>query len=282
MKSILSLLLFMAIGTLTLFGQARPISGTVASAEDGSPIPGVSVAVKGTSIGTITGIDGNYELNVPQDAETLVFSFVGLLSQEIEIGNNAVIDVVMERDLMELDEVVVTALGISREKKALGYSVTQLNSQDIEQKPESDIGRILSGKAAGVRVTSTSGVSGSGTNITIRGYSSIKGNNQPLFVVDGVRFSGSTNSGTDNEQGFLEGNQSTSSRFLDIDPNNIESLSVLKGLSATTIYGAEGRNGVIIITTKNGSSKCCRYWYDLDDKIKLGIRYFFGFFHRKF
>jgi TonB-linked SusC/RagA family outer membrane protein len=246
-------MLFIALGTLTLFGQAREITGTVQSAENGERLPGVSVAVKGTSVGTITNSDGYFLINVPQDGEVLVFSFIGLVSQELEIGSNTVLDVVMEQDLMELDEVVVTALGISREKKALGYSVSQLSSEDLEQKPESDIGRILSGKAAGVRVTSTSGVSGTCTNITIRGYSSIKGNNQPLFIVDGVRFSGSTNSGTDSEQGFLEGNQATSSRFLDIDPNNIESLSVLKGLSATTIYGADGRNGVIIITTKNGS-----------------------------
>ena len=244
----------MALGTVALWGQVREISGTVVNADDGEPVPGVSVAVKGTSIGTITGVDGRFQIEVPQDGRILVFSFVGMLTQEVEIGNSTVIDVVMEQDLLELDEVVVTALGISREKKALGYSVSQLNAEDIEQRPESDIGRVLSGKAAGVRVTATSGVSGTGTNITIRGYSSIKGNNQPLFIVDGVRFSGSTNSGTDNEQGFLEGNQATSSRFLDIDPNSVESISVLKGLSATTIYGAEGRNGVIIITTKNGSN----------------------------
>jgi TonB-linked SusC/RagA family outer membrane protein len=258
MKKVLCFLLFIALGTAALSGQARAITGKVVSADDGAPLPGVSVAVAGTSIGTITDAEGKYELSVPQSAEKLVFSFVGLLSQELVIGSSNVIDVVMQQELLKLDEVVVTALGISREKKALGYAVTQLNAEDLEQKPESDIARILSGKAAGVRVTATSGVSGTGTNITIRGYSSIKGNNQPLFIVDGVRFSGSTNAGTDNEQGFLEGNQATSSRFLDIDPNNVESLSVLKGLSATTIYGAEGRNGVIIITTKNGSQAISR------------------------
>jgi len=254
MKRFVCFLLFMALGTLTMFGQAREISGTVISDEDGEPLPGVSVSVKGTSVGTITDVDGKYVINVPQDGALLVFSFVGLLTREQEIGSSTEVNVVMEQDLLELDEVVVTALGISREKKALGYSVSQIDAADIEQNPENDIGRVLSGKAAGVRVTATSGVSGSGTNITIRGYSSIKGNNQPLFIVDGVRFSGSTNSGTDNEQGFLEGNQATSSRFLDIDPNSVENISVLKGLSATTIYGAEGRNGVIIITTKNGST----------------------------
>ena len=254
MKRFVCFLLFMALGTLTMFGQAREISGTVISDEDGEPLPGVSVSVKGTSVGTITDVDGKYVINVPQDGALLVFSFVGLLTREQEIGSSTEVNVVMEQDLLELDEVVVTALGISREKKALGYSVSQIDAADIEQNPENDIGRVLSGKAAGVRVTATSGVSGSGTNITIRGYSSIKGNNQPLFIVDGVRFSGSTNSGTDNEQGFLEGNQATSSRFLDIDPNSVENISILKGLSATTIYGAEGRNGVIIITTKNGST----------------------------
>jgi len=254
MKRFICFLLFMALGTLTMLGQAREVTGTVVSDENGEPLPGVSVSVRGTSVGTITDVDGEFIINVPQDREILVFSFVGLLTRELEIGSSTVVDVVMEQDLLELDEVVVTALGISREKKALGYSVSTISAEDIEQSLENDIGRVLSGKAAGVRVTATSGVSGSGTNITIRGYSSIKGNNQPLFIVDGVRFSGSTNSGTDNEQGFLEGNQATSSRFLDIDPNSVENISVLKGLSATTIYGAEGRNGVIIITTKNGSS----------------------------
>ena len=253
MKKIVSLLLFMALGTMAMTGQVREITGRVVSTADGEPLPGVSVAVKGTSVGTITDTDGRYKIGVPQDGRDLVFSFVGLMTREVEIGNSTVIDVTMEQDLLKLDEVVVTALGISREKKALGYSVSQINAEDLEQNPEPDIGRVLSGKAAGVRVTATSGVSGTGTNITIRGYSSIKGNNQPLFIVDGVRFSGSTNSGTDNEQGFLEGNQATSSRFLDIDPNSVESISVLKGLSATTIYGSEGRNGVIIITTKNGA-----------------------------
>ena len=119
MKRFVCFLLFMALGTLTMFGQAREISGTVISDEDGKPLPGVSVSVIGTSVGTITDVDGKYVINVPQDGEILVFSFVGLLRQEQPIGSNTVLDVVMEQDLLELDEVVVTALGISREKKAL-------------------------------------------------------------------------------------------------------------------------------------------------------------------
>jgi hypothetical protein len=134
MKRFVSLMLCMALGTLTLLGQARQVTGTVVSADNGDPLPGVTVSVKGTSLGTISGPDGSYSISVPQDGETLVFSFVGLLTQELELGNNTVLDVVMEQDLMELDEVVVTALGISREKKALGYSVSQINAEDIEQK----------------------------------------------------------------------------------------------------------------------------------------------------
>jgi TonB-linked SusC/RagA family outer membrane protein len=146
-----------------------------------------------------------------------------------------------------MSEVVVTALGIKREKKALGYGVSTVSKKDLELRPEGDIARVLSGKAAGVTITNSSGLSGSGTNITVRAISTITGSSTPLFVVDGVPFNGETNSNSS----FVYGNQ-TSSRFLDLDPNNIESVSILKGLSATTLYGENGRNGVILITTKNG------------------------------
>lgn len=253
-KLFLFLCLFL-VGANLLIAQQRTVQGTVTGSEDGVSLIGVSVIIKGTSQGTITNYEGKYSLNVPAGSDTLAFSFIGMNPKHEAIGSRTIVDVVLEPTTIGVEEVVVTALGITKEKKALGYAVSQVSSEQLEQKPETDIARVLNGKAAGVKVTSTSGVSGSGTNITIRGYSSIKGNNQPLFIVDGARFSGSTNSGTDNEQGFLEGNQSTSSRFLDIDPNNIENISILKGLSATTVYGAEGRNGVIIITTKGGSQK---------------------------
>ncbi|MFA6401239.1 MAG: SusC/RagA family TonB-linked outer membrane protein [Salinivirgaceae bacterium] len=253
------------VGANLLIAQQRTVQGTVTSSEDGVSLIGVSVIIKGTSQGTITNYEGKYSLNVPTGSDTLTFSFIGMNPKQELIGSRTIVDVALEPTTIGVEEVVVTAMGISKEKKALGYAVSTVNSGQIEQKPETDIARVLSGKVAGVKITSTSGVSGSGTNITIRGYSSIKGNNQPLFIVDGVRFSGSTNSGTDNEQGFLEGNQATSSRFLDIDPNNIENISVLKGLSATTIYGAEGRNGVILITTKGGSQKT------LNKKMEISV-----------
>ena len=151
--------------------------------------------------------------------------------------------------LKTLQEVVVTAQGIQREKRSLGYSISQIDNESIEDRPDGDLGRVLRGKAAGVNITSTSGISGSGTSILIRGFTSLTGNNQPLFVVNGVPFDG-----TSNQQNSFFDSSVESSRFLDIDPNSIESVSVLKGLSASVLYGERGRNGVILITTKSGNA----------------------------
>ncbi len=160
----------------------------------------------------------------------------------------------MEEDTQALEEVIVTALGIKREKQALGYAVAEVSSEQLEEKAEGDLGRVLMGKASGVNITQQSGLSGSGTNIIIRGFNSFSQSNQPLFIVDGVPFNGDTNpsgrQGSRND--FINGNNG-SSRFLDLDPNSIESVNVLKGLAASTLYGSLGRNGVILITTKAGS-----------------------------
>lgn len=248
------ILLFMVLLVVAwqVDAQDRTINGRVTS-DDGSPVPGANVVVKGTSIGTVTDADGNFRLSgVPASGGTLVISFIGFQTQEVLIGNQAVINVTMVPDVAQLGEVVVTAQGIVREKRALGYGVSTVSDQLIAQRPESDIGRILQGKVAGLNVTSTGGVSGTGTNMIIRGYASINGSNQPLFVVDGVPFNTNTNTGG---TGFTTGSQVSSSRFLDLDPNNIESISVLKGLNATVLYGDQGRNGVILITTKTGAAK---------------------------
>src|SRR5690606_34399898 len=196
-------------------------------------------------------LDGNYSINVPAGSDVLIFSFVGLKTHEETIGNRSVVNITLTTDASQLSEVVVTAIGIEREKKALGYAVTSVDNQQLENRPEADVARVLQGKVPGVNITSTNGMSGSGTNMVIRGYSSATGSNQPLFVVDGVPFNTSTNA----QNGFTTGGAATSSRFLDIDPNNIESMSVLKGLSATVLYGDQGRNGVILITTKSGATK---------------------------
>ncbi|MBN8826483.1 MULTISPECIES: SusC/RagA family TonB-linked outer membrane protein [unclassified Spirosoma] len=249
-KLLMSMLLTCSL-LISSWAQDRKIRGRVTAAEDGAPIPGASVVLKGTSRGVNTDADGNYSISVSDGGKVLIFSFVGTAAQEIEIGNRSTIDIQLVADAKSLQEVVVTAQGIVREKKALGYAVTTLDNRSIEDRPQADVGRILQGKIPGVNITATSGVSGTGTNINIRGFSSITGSTQPLFVVDGVPFNSSTNS----RGGFTGGGQSASSRFLDIDPNNIENISVLKGLAATVTYGDQGRNGVILVTTKNGSKK---------------------------
>ncbi|EAZ82402.1 SusC/RagA family TonB-linked outer membrane protein [Algoriphagus machipongonensis] len=250
-----ALLFVVALFTMALSyevsAQQRVITGTVISEEDGLGLPGATVLVKGTTVGTTTDLDGNYSINVPAGSDVLIYSFVGLKSQEEVIGDRSIINVTLTTDAAQLNEVVVTAIGIEREKKALGYAVTTVGDEQLENRPEQDVARVLQGKVPGVNITSTNGMSGSGTNMVIRGYSSATGSNQPLFVVDGVPFNTSTN----NTNGFTTGGATTSSRFLDIDPNNIESMSVLKGLSATVLYGDQGRNGVILITTKSGASK---------------------------
>ena len=224
------------------------IKGKVTDSKDGQPLSGVSVKLSGKAGGTSTANDGTYSIELTKKEGKLEFSYNGYASQTVKLASaGATVDVKLVLETKAMTEVVVTALGIKREKKALGYGVSTVSKKDLELRPEGDIARVLSGKAAGVTITNSSGLSGSGTNITVRAISTITGSSTPLFVVDGVPFNGETNSNSS----FVYGNQ-TSSRFLDLDPNNIESVSILKGLSATTLYGENGRNGVILITTKNG------------------------------
>jgi TonB-linked SusC/RagA family outer membrane protein len=233
----------------TAFAQKVEVSGKVVG-ENNQPLPGVSVQEKNTSNGTSTDASGSFRLSVSRNA-TLVFSSVGYDRKEAAVGADPRgVTISLTPASGAISEVVVTALGIRREKKALGYAVTTVDRKQLEQRPEADITRVLNGKTPGVDIGATSGISGSGTNIVIRGISSITGETTPLFIVDGVPFDASTNAQSD----FRFGNQ-TSSRFLDLDPNNIESVSVLRGLSATVLYGEQGRNGVILITTKNGSNR---------------------------
>lgn len=235
-------------GVVGLMAQ-RTVTGKVTD-DQGEALIGASILVKGTTVGTVTDIDGGYSLNVPDEGTTLVITYTGYNTQELEIGNLSVVDATMTEGV-ELGEVVVTGLGIKREKKALGFGVSTISGASIVARPETDVSRLLRGKATGVDITQTSGLTGSGTNIIIRGYSSITGDNQPLFVVDGVPFNSSTNS----DRGFGAGGATASSRFLDLDPNNIAEISILKGLSATVLYGEAGRNGVVLVTTKTGDVK---------------------------
>jgi TonB-linked SusC/RagA family outer membrane protein len=240
------LTLILAFVVQITFAQDKAVSGTI-SDDSGMPIAGVNIIVQGTSSGTQSDFDGNYSIMVDEGA-SLTFSYVGYTSVSQTVGGSDTINVTLSEDVAQLEAVVVTAQGISRQKKALGYAVSEVAGEEMEQRTEGDVARVLSGKASGVNITSQSGTSGSATNVVIRGYTSINGNNQALFVVDGVPFSTETNA----QGGYLGGNLG-SSRFLDLDPNNIESVNVLKGLAAATLYGTAGKNGVIVITTKSGS-----------------------------
>ncbi len=205
------------------------ISGVVTD-QSGSPLPGVSVYVKGTTIGITTNFDGLYSLKVPGTAEVLVFSFIGMTTSEIEIAGRTEINVVLSEESLGLDEVVVTALGIKREKKALGYSVQEIDGEEISETKELNIVNSLSGKVAGVNITQGGGgLNGGGARIVIRGETSLAGNNTPLFVIDGIP--GGSN---------------------DVASDDIESVSVLKGPAAAALYGSRAAAGVVLITTKTG------------------------------
>ncbi len=245
MKKVLGLLFFAVAFTVSLSAQ-RTISGQIAD-DTGLPMIGANVLVNGSDVGTITDIDGNFTLDVPNGATELVVSYTGYTTQTVDIANQSNVTITLSEGQV-LDEIVVTGLGIKKEKKALGYGVSTIDVAELEDRSESDVARLLRGKTTGVDITSTSGLAGSGTNIIIRGYSSITGSNQPLFVVDGVPF----NTDTNTEEGFVRGGAAASSRFLDLDPNNIKEINILKGLSATVLYGEAGRNGVVLITTKTG------------------------------
>ena len=246
MKRITILISICVIGSSMLFAQ-KPISGKVTNAEKNEPMEGVTVSVKHTTIGTSTGATGNYKLTIPEGADVLVFSFVGMITTEIEIGNKNTFDIELQQDTLSIDEVVVTAIGIPKEKKALGYSVQELSSQEINTVPNTNLTNSLTGKVAGVQVTSTSGSPGASAYITIRGSASIDGDNQPLFVVDGVPVS--------NAVPYWSGvrGAEVTSRISDINPEDIQSISVLKGGAATALYGIRAANGAIIITTKGGA-----------------------------
>ena len=221
----------------------RKVSGRVVD-DMGLPMAGVNIIEQNTNNGTQTDFDGNYSLNI-QGARNLTYSYLGFESM-VQPVYGARIDVQMMPDPNALEEIVVVAQGIQREKRALGYAISTVEAADISQRTEGDVARVLSGKATGVQITGQSGSNGSATNVVIRGYSSISGTNNPLYVIDGVPFNGdpSTFSG-------LSGNVGET-RFLDLDSDNIANVEVLKGMAAATIYGASGRDGVIIITTKSG------------------------------
>ena len=251
MKKILPILICICFLLIQqAFAQTHVVSGTVTAKEDGLPIPGVSVKIKGTSVGTPTDVNGKYTIGVSSGA-TLVFTFIAYNTQEIPVGNRSVINVVLAQNSQQLNEVVVTgALGISRRVKSLGYSETTVKPEQILQKSEPDVLKALDGKVAGVDIRNSEGTPGAATRITIRGASSFFGDNQPLIVVDGVPFSNDQVTTTNQTTGAA----AYGSGIADLDPNDIASMTVLKGASGSALYGSRAANGVIVITTKSGSA----------------------------
>ncbi|TRX62208.1 SusC/RagA family TonB-linked outer membrane protein [Fulvivirga sp. M361] len=253
---LLNFMLLLTVVSGDLWAQQRTISGKITSIEDGSTLPGVNVVLKGTTAGTVSDIDGNYSLSVPTGEGTLVFSFIGLQTEQVEIGERSVIDVQMSADVKQLSEVVVTAANIERQAKSLGYSVTSIDSEELLKARESNVVNSLQGKIAGVNIVSSGGSIGGSSRVLIRGAAALSSDIQPLFVVDGIPINNTNEQSIPGDGGdqrfandFDYGNTAQ-----DINPDDVETVTVLKGATAAALYGQRARNGAILITTKKGKN----------------------------
>ncbi|GAA3985943.1 SusC/RagA family TonB-linked outer membrane protein [Hymenobacter antarcticus] len=257
---------------------ARPVTGLVTAATDQSPLPGVTVLVKGTTTGSTTGADGRYAVSAAPGA-TLVFSFIGYASQERAVGADGAVDIVLKESTAALDEVIVTSLGIKQERREVNYGAQQVSGEAIIDTRQSNIVNALQGKVAGVSITSSGGAPGEGSSIVIRGGNSLDGDNQPLFVIDGVIMDNSSFAestvpgGGSGFNGLLGRSAGTPNRASDINPEDVASMTVLKGPAASALYGLRAGNGAVIITTKKGSAGrtaiTYRTQYSIDEVNRL-------------
>ncbi|MCX6188096.1 MAG: SusC/RagA family TonB-linked outer membrane protein [Bacteroidetes bacterium] len=245
-----SLLLILLLLSATAFSQ-RAISGTVTDAKTGEKLIGVIVGIKGTTIGTNTDASGNYTLTTTATSKTLVFSLLGMRTKEVDLGAENVINVALDEDLKDLDEVVVTANAIKREKRSLGYATTQVTAKELTTTTDRSALNLLSGKVAGLTIVNNSGSPGSSTRVTLRSPVNITGDNQALIVIDGIPINNSSSQNSDN----LNYQVDAGNRVNDINPDDIESINVLEGPQAAALYGSRASNGVIVITTKKGVSR---------------------------
>lgn len=249
-----ALLLCMATA-LEAWAQIR-ISGRVIDAETQRPLAGVKVQVKGSNLGTLTSKDGTYSISTPAGSKALVFSYVGMKKVEKALGESSEINVEMVIDSKLLDDVVVTALGVERDKRSINYAVQDIKAGEIVESAQPNIINALQGRIAGVQITNAGGAPGANSSIIIRGGNSVDADNQPLFIIDGIPMdnstTGETNAGTSSLNNQLARSVTNSNRGLDINPEDIESMSVLKGPAAAALYGQRAANGVILITTKRG------------------------------
>lgn len=247
---LLMFLVFLGILTIEGMAQQRVISGKITSSDGSGGLPGVNIVQKNTQRGVTSDADGLFKLEIVGESPVLVFSFIGFDSQEIAVGNRSVVDVVLTPNERSLNEVVVTALGIQREEKSLGYSIGKVDGKELNRVVQENVLNSLAGKVAGVTINSTGGT-GSSVSMVIRGANSLNGDNQPLFVIDGVPIANTLNNvsagGSDNRVDF--GNAISS-----LNPDDIENISILKGPSAAALYGSRAGNGVVLITTKSGAN----------------------------
>ena len=265
-KVVLTLSCVMFFGLSTILSQTRTITGAVTDIADGIPIPGASVHIKGTTVGTITQSNGTYSLSVPQDAEILVFAFVGMKTQEIEIGGRTTINVILESVSQALSEVVVVGYGTMKKSDLSGSSVT-VGEDKIKGSIITNLDQALQGRAAGITSVMTSGAPGSAVSIRIRGQATINSAAEPLYVVDGVIWQVGTTNGRSSPNGLdlglaLGNGRGSMSPLSTLNPSDIVSMEILKDASATAIYGAQGSNGVVLITTKRGKAGEARFSYD--------------------
>lgn len=244
--------LLAAIGWVA--AQNSPITGIVISAEDNEPIIGASVLVKGSTTGAVTDLDGKFTItDAPAGAKILQVSFVGMITQEVPITPGT-IRVTLKNDAKLLDEVVVTALGIAKKEKSLTYSTQVVNGDELARVKDPNMMNALAGKTAGVQINKSSSGLGGSSKVIIRGNRSVSGSNQPLYVIDGVPFGSSTNENTSTTIGGDNdsGNYDRGDGISNLNPDDIESMNILKGPAAAALYGSSAANGVVIITTKKG------------------------------
>lgn len=241
-------LLLLAMSAGVVSAQTSKVTGKVIG-EDGEPVIGAAIIVKGTTVGTVTDFDGNFSLNVPAEGKHLVISFIGMKSQEVAVKPQ--VSVKLMADTQDLDEVVVTAMGIKRERKALGYAAQDLKSDELNKAGTTSLASAIQGKLTGVEIRQSSGAPGASSQITIRGARSFDGNNQPLYVIDGMPI----NTSADYSTGSSVSGANFADRSIDINPEDIETINVLKGQAASALYGIRASNGVIVITTKRGNNQ---------------------------
>ncbi|MBO9613485.1 MAG: SusC/RagA family TonB-linked outer membrane protein [Dyadobacter sp.] len=272
MKNIYSLWCMLLLPAMHAIAQERTVTGSVTAQDDGTALAGVNIKIRNANVGTQTNGNGEYAIKIGSDTTVLVFSYIGFETQEVKVGSRSKLDIKLAQDTRQLGEVVVTALGIKREEKSIGFGAQKLDGGELSNVREANLVHSLSGKLAGVQVAGNTGSMGGSAKINIRGINSIYGNNNPLFVVDGMPMENRNTNSLEQQRGA--GGYDFGNSIQDLNPNDVENVTVLKGAAATALYGSRGSNGVIVITTKKGGKSrkpnlSYTFGYNIDKVYKL-------------